>query len=179
MPLFFEVRSSADAFRDRLMHRFLPNRSLFLGVMAAGVLVAAVPAKANEICQNEFQPLLQNHQRIMQQTQAAMPRGRPTSFDQARANAQRACNALGTAQTSFERLKKWVTDNADFCQLPESMVNDVNNGLNNVTRNRRQACQGVAQLDRQGRQAEAGGANPFGPGPGRRPQLDLRTPGAL
>lgn len=164
------------------MRLFLPNRSLFLGLMTVGALAVAVPAKANEICQNEFQPLLQAHQRVMQQTQASMPRGRPSSFDQARANAQRACGALGTAQASFERLKKWVTDNADFCQLPASMVTDVNNGLANVTRNRHQACQGVAQLDRQRRQAEANGgagANPFGPGPGRRPQLDLRTPGAL
>ncbi|QCI65756.1 hypothetical protein [Phreatobacter stygius] len=157
----------------------LPNRTLFLGLIAAGALAVAVPANANEICQSEFQPLLQSHQQVMQQTQAAMPRGRPTNFDQARANAQRACTALGNAQTSFERLKKWVTDNGDFCRLPDTMINDVSTGLTNVIRNRRQACQGVATLDRQRRQAEAGGANPFAPQAGRRPQLDLRTPGAL
>lgn len=161
------------------MRCVLPNRTLFLGLITAAALAAAVPASANEICQNEFQPLLQGHQRVMQQTQAAMPRGRPTSFDQARANAQRACAALGNAQASFERLKKWVSDNADFCRLPETMLNDVTTGLANVSRNRTQACQGVATLDRQRRQAEAGGANPFAPQAGRRPQLDLRTPGAL
>ena len=64
---------------------------------------------------------------------------------------------------------------------PEQILNDVNTGMTNVSRNRTQACNGVAQLERQRRQAEAGGggANPFAPNAGRRPQLDLRTPGAL
>jgi hypothetical protein len=147
----------------------------------AAAIAAAAPAAANEICQAEFQPLIAAHQEVMKQTQAAMPRGRPTSFEQARANAQRACSALTNAQASFRRLQQWVATNADFCRLPEQVVNDVNTGVTNVTRNRTQACNGVAQLDRQRRQAEAGGgaANPFAPNAGRRPQLDLRTPGAL
>lgn len=146
-----------------------------------GACLGAGPARANEICQAEFQPMIQAHQQVMQQTQAAMPRGRPTTFEQARGNAQRACAALGNAQASFRRLQKWLADNHEFCRIPEQMLNDVNTGLTNVTRNRTQACNGVAQLDRQRRQAEAGGGGggPFGAGPGRRPQLDLRTPGAL
>ena len=179
MPLLVRSAYQVDAVRDRMMRFFLPNRCLLLGLVAAGALATALPAAANEICQNEFQPMLQNHQRVMQQTQASMPRGRPSSFEQARGNAQRACNALGQAQASFERLKKWISDNQEFCQLPQSMVTDVTNGLTNVTRNRQQACNGVRQLERQQREGAAAGANPFGAGPGRRPQLDLRTPGAL
>lgn len=161
------------------MQRVYFGRYILLAAGLAGFLAAGPAARANEICQNEFQPLIQAHQEVMKQTQAAIPRGRPTTFDQARSNAQRACQALTTAQTSFRRLQKWVSDNADFCRLPEQIVNDVNTGLANVTRNRTQACNGVAQLDRQRRQAEAGGGNPFAPNAGRRPQLDLRTPGAL
>ena len=115
----------------------------------------------------------------MKQTQAGMPRGRPTTFEQAKANAQRACQLLTTAQTSFRRVQQWVQTNADFCRLPEQIINDVNTGVTNITRNRTQACNGVANLERQRRQAEAGGGNPFAPNAGRRPQLDLRTPGAL
>ncbi len=158
------------------------RQSIRIHLAAAAVaLAAAAPAAANEICQAEFQPLIAAHQEVMKQTQAAMPRGRPTSFEQARTNAQRACAALTNAQASFRRLQQWVATNADFCRLPEQVVNDVNTGVTNVTRNRTQACNGVAQLDRQRRQAEAGGgaANPFAPSAGRRPQLDLRTPGAL
>lgn len=161
------------------MRRRLPTRLSLPAAALAGCLLAGGGAHANEICQAEFQPLVQAHQQVMQQTQAAMPRGRPTSFEQARSAAQRACNALGTAQASFEKLKNWLTTNQDFCRIPDQMVNDVNTGLANVQRNRRQACNGVAQLDRQRRQAEAGGANPFAPNVGRRPQLDLRTPGSL
>jgi hypothetical protein len=160
--------------RLRLPTRVLPAA---LALVASAALVA--PAGANEICETEFKPMIEAHQRVMQQTQAAMPRGRPTSFEQARANAQRACQALTTAQASFERLRKWMTDNADFCRLPEQALTDVNTGVTNISRNRTQACNGVAQLDRQRRQAEAAGANPFAPNAGRRPQLDLRTPGAL
>jgi hypothetical protein len=156
------------------------TRSLVLAILASATLAA--PAFANEICETEFKPMIEAHQRVMQQTQAAIPRTRPTTFEQARSNAQRACAALTNAQASFERLKTWVTNNADFCRLPEQIVNDVTTGTTNVSRNRTQACNGVAQLDRQRRQAEAGGgggANPFAPNAGRRPQLDLRTPGAL
>ncbi|MCA0318633.1 MAG: hypothetical protein LCH88_11265 [Proteobacteria bacterium] len=162
------------------MRRRLPNR-IPLAVFAAAML-AGGSAMANEICQSEFQPLIAAHQEVMKQTQAAMPRGRPSSFEQARANAQRACQALTNAQNSFRRLQQWVSTNQDFCRLPDQVVNDVNTGMTNVSRNRTQACNGVAQLDRQRRQAEAGGgggANPFAPNAGRRPQLDLRTPGAL
>lgn len=148
-------------------------------VALAAVLLTGGSVVANEICQSEFQPLITAHQEVMKQTQAAMPRGRPSSFEQARSNAQRACSALTNAQASFRRLQQWMANNQDFCRLPEQMINDVNTGLTNVTRNRTQACNGVAQLDRQRRQAEAGGANPFAPSAGRRPQLDLRTPGAL
>lgn len=146
----------------------------------AGLLASGTLAAANEICQAEFQPLIAAHQEVMKQTQAAMPRGRPSTFEQAKANAQRACQALTNAQNSFRRLQQWVANNADFCRLPEQIVNDVSTGLTNVTRNRTQACNGVAQLERQRRQAEAGGGgSPFAPSAGRRPQLDLRTPGAL
>ncbi|WP_439573371.1 hypothetical protein [Phreatobacter sp.] len=161
------------------MRRRLPLRLSLLAVTVTGGILASGAVRANEICQAEFQPMIQSHQQVMQQTQAAMPRGRPTTFQQARASAQRACNALGNAQASFQKLKAWLATNQDFCRIPDQMVNDVNTGLANVTRNRQQACNGVAQLDRQRRQAEAGGGNPFAPNVGRRPQLDLRTPGAL
>lgn len=151
-----------------------------LAVLGLTALLAGGSAsRANEICQAEFQPMIAAHQEVMKQTQAAIPRGRPTTFEQAKANAQRACQALTTAQTSFRRLQQWMTTNADFCRLPEQIINDVNTGVANITRNRTQACNGVAQLERQRRQAEAGGGNPFAPNAGRRPQLDLRTPGAL
>ncbi|WP_296577277.1 hypothetical protein [Phreatobacter sp.] len=151
-----------------------------LAVLGLTALLAGGSAsRANEICQAEFQPMIAAHQEVMKQTQAAIPRGRPTTFEQAIANAQRACQALTTAQTSFRRLQQWMTTNADFCRLPEQIINDVNTGVANITRNRTQACNGVAQLERQRRQAEAGGGNPFAPNAGRRPQLDLRTPGAL
>jgi hypothetical protein len=68
-------------------------------------------AMANEICQAEFQPLIAAHQEVMKQTQAAMPRGRPTSFEQAKRQcAARLSAALTNAQTSFRRLQQWVTD---------------------------------------------------------------------
>lgn len=145
-------------------------------------LILAAPARANEICAAEFQPLIQQHQQVMQEVNRGIPRGQPRNFEQARARAQTACRLLGNAQTSFTRLQAWVASNRDFCQLPENIVRDVNTGLANVRRNRTQACNAVGQLDRQRRQAEAGGqlgANPFAPNAARRPQLDLRTPGAL
>lgn len=161
------------------MHRrhALKTSLAVLGLTA--VLAGGSASQANEICQAEFQPMIAAHQEVMKQTQAAIPRGRPTTFEQAKANAQRACQALTTAQASFRRLQQWMTTNADFCRLPEQIINDVNTGVANITRNRTQACNGVAQLERQRRQAEAGGGNPFAPNAGRRPQLDLRTPGAL
>jgi len=150
-----------------------------MALAVAGVIASGHGARANEICQAEFQPLITAHQEVMKQTQAGMPRGRPTTFEQAKANAQRACQLLTNARASFLRLQQWVQNNADFCRLPEQIVNDVNTGVTNITRNRTQACNGVANLERQRRQAEAGGGNPFAPNAGRRPQLDLRTPGAL
>jgi len=147
-----------------------------LGVLMLAGLAAPAPVRANEICAAEVQPLMQRHQSVMQATQAAMPRGLATTIDQARANATRACQALGNAQASFERLRAWMSNNADFCRIPDQMVAQVNTGLANVTRNRRQACAAVATIERQRRQLQAGGG-PLGP---QRPQrLDLRTPGAL
>ncbi|MCZ8313370.1 hypothetical protein [Phreatobacter sp.] len=149
--------------------------------LAAGLAMGGT-VRANEICQAEFQPLVAAHQEVMKETQAGMPRGRPTTFEQAKANAERACRLLTNARASFLRLQQWMQNNADFCRLPDQIINDVNTGVTNITRNRTQACNGVAQIERQRRQAEAGGdggANPFAPNAGRRPQLDLRTPGAL
>lgn len=161
------------------MYRPYAMKTSLAAFALAAAVVAGGEARANEICQAEFQPLITAHQEVMKQAQAAIPRGRPSNFEQAKANAQRACAALTTAQTSFRRLQQWMTTNAEFCRLPEQIMNDVNTGVANITRNRTQACNGVAQLERQRRQAEAGGGNPFAPNAGRRPQLDLRTPGAL
>ncbi|PTM61144.1 hypothetical protein [Phreatobacter oligotrophus] len=157
------------------------NTVLAATALAAGLALGGT-ARANEICQAEFQPLVTAHQEVMKETQAGMPRGRPTTFEQAKANAERACRLLTNARASFLRLQQWMQANAEFCRLPDQIINDVNTGVTNITRNRTQACNGVAQLERQRRQAEAGGgggANPFAPNAGRRPQLDLRTPGAL
>lgn len=161
------------------MTRRYANKTTLAATALVTVLAMGDGVRANEICQAEFQPLITAHQEVMKQTQASMPRGRPTTFEQAKANAQRACQLLTNARTSFLRLQQWVQNNADFCRLPEQIVNDVNTGVANITRNRTQACNGVANLERQRRQAEAAGANPFAPSAGRRPQLDLRTPGAL
>jgi len=162
--------------------RFGLRHLLTFASLACALLVGTGPLRANEICAAEFQPLIEKHQQVLQETQAAMPRGRPQNFDQARANAQRACRALGNTVSSFERLRTWVTNNQEFCGLPEQIGKDISTGLTNAQRNRTQACGAIAQMERARRQAEAGGGgggDPFNPSASRRPQLDLRTPGAL
>ncbi len=73
--------------------------------------------------------------------------------------------------------------------LPPKVVSDVAAGNAAMKRNRTQACGAVAQLDKNKRQAEAGGGgfppnfkagviadDPFNPRVVRRPQIDLTAP---
>ena len=137
-------------------------RRLASALVLTASLVFAVPAaRANELCAGEFQALIAKHSEVMKQLAALKTNKEPKTFEEARANAQRACQGLAPAVASFERVQTWVNENKDFCMLPAKVVSDVAAGNASIKRNRAQACGALARLDKNRRQAESSTGSQF------------------
>jgi hypothetical protein len=134
-------------------------------VLVAGVFVTPDQAHAQASnCQTDFQKVMAPREALMQ---------RINGFRNKRPTAGQACSTLGQLVTADGNVLKWMTENKDWCQIPDTLVEQLQTAGGQVSKSRAQACSAAKnQVTQQARaraaQARAqqggGGAPPIGSG---------------
>ncbi len=132
--------------------RYLPVVLLFMASKAF-----AAPAS----CQAEFQKLTAERQAAIE---------RINGFNKRRPTAQVACGAFNNLSGIEARFIKWMTENKDWCQIPDEFIGQLKGANGSTNKARGQVCTAA-------RQQQEGGGGPRGAPP---PGAGVRLPsGAL
>jgi hypothetical protein len=135
-------------------------------VLAAGFLVTSGEARAQASnCQTDFQKVMAPREALMQ---------RINGFRTKRPTAGQACSTLGQLVAADGNVLKWMTENKDWCQIPDALVEQLQTASGQVSRSRGQACAAAknqaSQIARaraaqaRAQQGGGGGAPPVGSG---------------
>ena len=133
----------------------LPALSLLVG---SAMFFCAAPASA-QVCQQGAK-LIQERQTIIQQLNKAG--GKDKKLD-----PRMACGAFGKLVSNGEESLKWLETNKDWCQIPDQVADNLRQEQTKVKEIRAKACQAAAkfeQMEKQARQQQQQGGNPFGGG---------------
>lgn len=119
----------------------------------------AMPAS----CQADFQKYTNDRQVAVDRINA---------FNKKRPTAQAACGAFGTLTSAEARLIKWMTENKEWCQIPDAFFQQIKQAAEQTAKVRGQVCT-AAKREAEG----AAGGGPRGAPP---PGAGVRLPqGAL
>ena len=134
-------------------------RSLVLAACAGAALAATAGPASAQVCQ-EGAKYIQERQTIIQQLNKSGGKDR-------KLDPRMACGAFGKLLANGEQSLKWLDANKDWCQIPEQVVENLKQEHTKVKEIRGQACQAAAkltQMEKQARQQQQQGGNPFGGG---------------
>jgi hypothetical protein len=121
-----------------------------VALAAHAMPVAAMPAS----CQADFQ-------KYTGERQAAVDR--INAFNKKRPTAKAACGAFGNLTGAEARLIKWMTENKEWCQVPDAFFDQIKQAAGQTTKVRGQVC-AAAKQEAQGAGAAPRGAPPPGAG---------------
>jgi hypothetical protein len=101
-------------------------------VLAACVLVTPGQANAQASnCQTDFQKVMAPREALMQ---------RINGYRTKRPTPGQACSTLGQLVTADGNVLKWMTENKDWCQIPDALVEQLQTASGQVSKSRGQAC---------------------------------------
>ena len=149
------------------MHRPLP--ALALAAALAGALLAlGHPAAANEFCDKELGPLMQRTKSLNTELEVIAKKKSPDT-------REKFCGTLTAYIGSIRKSLDYMTQNKDFCGIPDEAIDGAKKGLEKTQSVRKKVC--VAQAQPQAQQGQPG--QPGQPGQlGRpviqRPPVELR-----
>jgi hypothetical protein len=112
-------------------------------------------------CQGDFEKVMGPRMALIQ---------RINGFRNRRPTAAQACQTLRSLRAADLRLIKWMSDNKDWCQIPDETIAQAQAGTQNTVRAQNQACGAASQQARQLRQLQeqqaGGGGVPRAPAVG-------------
>jgi hypothetical protein len=88
---------------------------------------------------------------------------RINAFKNKRPTASQACSAFGALVDSETRMIKWMDANKEWCQLPDTLIDDLRKSSVQGNKVRGQACAAVkkeAQMRAKGQRQQSGGGAP-------------------
>ena len=135
-------------------------RSHLLAAFAVAGFFMSAPASAQSSACQEGQKILQERQNLIQQINK-LSNGKKKQVD-----PRAACTVFSKLVVNGNAGQKWMTDNKDWCQIPDQVGENLKQEHAKVKELRAQACQAAAkfeQMQKQARQQQQNG-NPFGGG---------------
>jgi hypothetical protein len=82
-------------------------------------------------CQTDFQKVMAPREALMT---------RINGFRTKRPTPGQACSTLGQLVTADGNVLKWMTENKDWCQIPDALVEQLQTASGQVSKSRGQAC---------------------------------------
>ncbi len=133
-----------------------PKSPFLLAAAAAGVLLAPGNAALAQSasCQADFQKVMEPRQALIQ---------RINGFRNKRPTATQACSTLGSLVAADRKLIAWMTENKDWCQIPDQLIEQVQGAATQASRSRGTACAAAKNQASQQARARAQQRGPSGP----------------
>jgi hypothetical protein len=135
----------------------LKSRTMIAAIAATAALVASADgARAQSAsCQTDFQKVMEPRQALI---------ARINGFRTKRPTASQACSTLGSLVAADRKLIAWMTENKDWCQIPDQLIEQVQEASAQASRSRGTACQAAKnqanQMARARAQQQSGSAAP-------------------
>ncbi len=131
---------------------------LLAAFAVAGAFTTAPAFAQSSACQ-EGQKILQERQGIVQQINKLTDGGKKKQMD-----PRSACTVFSKLVTNGDAGQKWMTDNKDWCQIPDQVVEGFSKDHKRSQEIKGQACQAAAKMaemekraKQQAQQAQKGG----------------------
>jgi hypothetical protein len=114
--------------------------------VGAGLALSSAPAQAQSpTCQAGFQGVMAPRQALLE---------RINGFRTKRPTAQQACSTLTQLVSAEVRMIKWMTENKDWCSIPDETIDQAKQANGQAARARGQTCT-AASRQAQGQAAAA------------------------
>ncbi|MBB4040089.1 adenine-specific DNA methylase [Microvirga flocculans] len=134
-------------------------RSHLLVALAAVGIVMSAPAFAQSSACQEGQKILEERQGLIQQINKLTDGGKNKQID-----PRAACTIFSKLVVNGNAGQKWMTDNKDWCQIPDQVVEGFTKDHQRSQQFKGQACQAAAKMaemekraKQQAQQAQQGG----------------------
>ncbi len=134
-------------------------RSHLLSAFAVAGFFISAPASAQSSACQEGQKILQERQGLIQQINKLTEGGKKKKLD-----PRAACSVFTKLVTNGNAGEKWMTDNKDWCQIPDQVVEGFAKDHKASQNIKGQACQAAAKMaemekraKQQAQQAKQGG----------------------
>ena len=140
------------------MPRFpFPRPALAFALALAGTAApgAAAPALAQSDTCNEFGKTIQERQSIVQRLNAVGTKNK-------KLDPRAACSMFGELVTNGANAVKWLETNKDWCQIPDTFINNIKTEHTKALGLRGQACKAAAQQAQIEKKAKEGGGGLLG-----------------
>lgn len=140
------------------MQRWMASGVIAVLGLAVASFVAAAPANAQASGCEQIQKLLGERQSIVSRLSAAQKAKKKMT-------PQEACSSFGRLVSNGDAAIKFATANQDWCQIPATFIEGMQNDNKKVAGFRAQACNAVKQqaaMQRRAQQQQAQGSSPFG-----------------
>jgi hypothetical protein len=107
-------------------------RAFVLSMLTGSAAVVAGEAAAQSpSCQADFQKIMEPRQKIIE---------RINGFRSKRPTPGQACSTLGELVAADGKLIAWLTENKDWCQIPDQLIEQLQTASGQASRSRGQAC---------------------------------------
>ncbi len=125
----------------------LTFKTMAAAATAATLLILGGEAQAQSAsCQTDFQKVMEPRQALIQ---------RINGFRNKRPTATQACSTLGSLVAADRKLIAWMTENKDWCQIPDQLIEQVQGAAAQASRSRGTACQAAKNQANQVARARA------------------------
>jgi len=145
MPAFSSIRSPASLLRS--------GPPVLAGFAAALVLLAGQPAAAQSGTCADFGKTVSERQAIIQKLQS-LGGGKNKQMD-----PKVACSMFGTLVSNGSTAIKWLETNKEWCQIPDTFVDNFKSDHARALDFRGKACKAAAQQAAMEKKAKEGGGS--------------------
>jgi hypothetical protein len=122
---------------------------LTAALAAAGIVIITAPAQAQSSACQEGQKILMERQSLVQQINKLTEGGKKKQID-----PRAACGVFGKLVTNGDAGVKWMTDNKDWCQIPDQVVQNFGEDHKRAQNFKAQACQAANKLEEMQKKAK-------------------------
>ena len=137
-------------------------RSHLMAALAVAGIFATAPAYAQSSACQEGQKILQERQSLVQQINKLTEGGKKKQID-----PRAACTIFSKLVVNGTAGQKWMTDNKDWCQIPDQVLQNFSQAHKQLQTVKGQACQAAAKMNEMEKKAKQAAAQQQQQGGGR------------
>jgi hypothetical protein len=110
-----------------------------LAMLVAATVVATAPAAANEFCDKDLRPLVEQRQTLTAKLTTTAKQAKQTG------SRDQFCGTLNAYIGNLQKFLAYIEENKDFCGVPDEAIEQAKKGLSQNQSLRKKVCLAAAQ----------------------------------